>query len=425
MHQTMNFVGLELVLEYAGPADAMAALNTFQPSLCEHCGQATTQRCSGCKAVAYCSSQCQHKDWIMGHIEECGAIAGKLAWGDVSSVGNAMLLERHSQRLEPIEHGGGGGGGGGHGGGGGGGFGGGGGHGGGGFGGGGGRGWGGGGGRGWSGGWGGRRGWGYGFGHPWMLYYGMWYPWWYWLPASYYASQQPYQNYGVPPYPPQNWGNVPPPTAGQQGYAQVPGQQTSGQAIDQGYVAIPRQYVIPPGEELLGLPFGRSSNASFLEDHVLLIVDLTKALVAGEAPDTEPLKNNVTKWSATFFDKGSFQDKEFRRILNTHIWSVASYIGARVVGDQQGLEKARNALQGSMVEEWATFWDTWTLPPKGMDQRRFHILVAADMKQHVTSIASFVEDIVRGSQKEAVRSVREAVKQARKMGKLLDEAPLK
>jgi len=51
--------------------------------------------------------------------------------------------------------------------------------------------------------------------------------------------------------------------------------------------------------------------------------------------------------------------------------------------------------------------------------------VAADMKQHVTSIASFVEDIVRGSQKEAVRSVREAVKQARKMGKLLDEAPLK
>src|SRR5208283_315971 len=97
--------GLELVFDHAGPAEAIADLNTRQPSLCEHCGQATTQRCSGCKAISYCSVQCQQKDWILGHIEECGAISGKVSWRDVPSIGNSVLLERHSARLEPIEHG--------------------------------------------------------------------------------------------------------------------------------------------------------------------------------------------------------------------------------------------------------------------------------------------------------------------------------
>jgi hypothetical protein len=380
----------ELLLDSPSLAAAIAEHNSAGPLLCEHCGQSTNQRCSACKAVAYCSASCQHKDWILGHIEECAAISAKLPW-DTQSVIGAVLLDRHADRLEEIGRGG-------HSGGGGGGW---------------GRGGWGRGGGGWGRGYG--RGWGYGYGYPWLLYSGLWYPWWFNIPPSYYASQQPYPGYGVPPYPPQNWGNVPPPTPGQQGYAQLP----AGERIVPGHVTIPDHKVLNE-DDLIGLPFGKPSNSRFLEDQVLLTVDLTRAIVGGQVPDTEPLKENAKKWTEAMV-KDRVEQQALIRVVNEQLAATQRYIAARIVNDTQQLEAARNSLMGPIAERWADFWVGARSPPKGMNERRFRAVLMGDAKQYVTNTASFVEDIVRGSQKEAVASIREATKHARQMGKLLDE----
>lgn len=320
----------------------------------------------------------------MGHIQECSLLA---SGADLEGIGDPVLLERRVAHLELIGRGHGGGGGGGYRGG------------------------------GYHGGGGGYgRGWGYGYGHPWSLYYGMWYPWWFWLPATYYATQTPYQTYGVPPYPPQSWGNVPPPTAGQQGYAQVPGGGGGGVNAQVGYAMIPEQ-------EVVALRFGKANNASFLEDHVLLTVELTKNMVAGRSPDVSELKANVAKWADAEAGQPGHATS-FMTVMNKIIAKTAAYIAARVLGDAAALENARSVLQGALTDDFASFWDSRRMAPSGMDQRRFRLLLAQYMKQLVTDTASFAEDIVRGSTKEAVRSVREAVKQARKLGKLLDDAPM-
>jgi hypothetical protein len=246
----------------------------------------------------------------------------------------------------------------------------------------------------------------------------MWYPWWFNIPPSYYASQQPYQNYGVPPYPPQNWGNVPPPTPGQQGYAQPPGQQTGARVIP-GHVTIPNHEILDE-DELIGLPFGKPSNARFLEDQVLLTVDLTRAIVGDSTPDMGPLKANAKKWSDTLV-KDPAERSVLMQILSGQLSATQRYIAARIIDDSQQLEAARTALMGPIAESWTNFWVETRVPPKGMNERRFRIVLMGDAKQYVTNTASFVEDIVRGSQKEAVADIREATKHARQMGKLLDE----
>lgn len=241
----------------------------------------------------------------------------------------------------------------------------------------------------------------------------MWYPWWFWLPASYYATQTPYMTYGVPPYPPQNWGNVPPPSAAQQGYAQVPGGGVNHQV---GHTMIPDQ-------EVVALRFGKANNASFLEDHVLLTVELTKATVARKPLDVKDLKANAAKWAEAEAGQKGHADR-FASIMNKIIVQTGAYIAARLLDDPRTMESSRDALQGSLTEEFASFWDARKVAPDGMDQRRFRLLLTQYTRQLATDTFSFVEDIVRGSTKEAVRSVREAVKQARKLGKLLDDAPM-
>jgi hypothetical protein len=39
---------------------------------------ATLKLCGGCKAVRYCSSECQKKDWKMGHKSLCGHMAQQI-----------------------------------------------------------------------------------------------------------------------------------------------------------------------------------------------------------------------------------------------------------------------------------------------------------------------------------------------------------
>jgi len=252
----------------------------------------------------------------------------------------------------------------------------------------------------------------------------MYYPWWFWLPASYYASQTAYGNYGVPPYPPQNWGNVPPPTAGQQGYAQIPGgggqqQQPAGSPIASGYVEIPGHRVLSP-EELVCWSFGRKDTTDYLEDHVLLTVDLARAIGTGQAPDTAALKANAKQWADSM---GQVPDQErLQQIMNNIIAKTVIYIAARVTRDEPQMEAARESLRGPLAEEWASFWDRFKVPPKGMTRARFKLLLAQDMKALATDTFSMVEDIVRGNQKDAVRSIRVAKKQATKIGKFLDAA---
>lgn len=54
---------------------------------CEHCGEENEAlaRCSACKAVHYCSAECQKVDWSQGgHKIECAAIASGVKWSDLA-----------------------------------------------------------------------------------------------------------------------------------------------------------------------------------------------------------------------------------------------------------------------------------------------------------------------------------------------------
>lgn len=218
------------------------AIQTFNEKFslddaCEYCGHilpsdGVAGSCKLCKTVNYCSKNCQTLDWYNGHKAECEAILSEKPIQSLCEDSKTFLIDRntvigrHLGRFEDVTmkeytnatspddigrgfgRGGGGGGG---------------------------RGFGprgGGGGR-WGGGGWGR--WGRGVlstalfgppvygrgGLPWFAYNGYYVPWWYNLPSYYYEQGLTYGSYGVPPYRPGKWGNVPPPPSGP-GYASVP-----------------------------------------------------------------------------------------------------------------------------------------------------------------------------------------------------------
>lgn len=416
---------LEVLLDHQGIGDALVSLNLGSTLLlCERCGQASKQRCSACKAMAYCSVRCQDRDWIMGHMEECEAITGNLPWDD-ASVGESVILERHAERMAQVEgpHGGGGGGhmgGGGHWGGGGGGV-----H------------WGGGGGGGarwgsrgaWGPGWG-RRGWGYGRGLYWLPYYGLWYPWWFWIPPYYYAQGLDYwyqgRNYGPPPLPPGQWGS----------YAQGGGHMG-------GYSQIPDQQMVGAEAELVGWPsFRRGAGGTtnqlgrLAREHVELTVDLTRAIIAGKTPDAGPLKTNAAQWAKAKL--GTEREKgEFLGVMNAHITMMGTYLVARYQKNDVEADRARDTMRGAMAEAWAAFWSKTLVPPEGTPLEQFRHQVYSDMVEHINTTEMYVKDLVMTvdtTRKEAVRkaartrsvqSVRAAVKHGEKMGERLDNTTLR
>jgi|WetSurMetagenome_2_1015567.scaffolds.fasta_scaffold00274_13 hypothetical protein len=421
---------LEVVLDHAGIAEALTTLYLgHEPAallLCEYCSQASTQQCSGCKTMIYCSHDCQKQDWIMGHMEECAAIAGKLPW-DSTNVGDSIILERHAERLERVGTPHGGGGGGGHGGGWGGG--------------GGGRGGGGGGGGygGWGRtAWGGRGGgWGYGRGRFWRRRGRYWYPWWFWLAPSYYAS-------GLAPYPPGSYGDMGPPP-GQSVYYNNPNPQLMYERIaaeaPPGYTEIPDQKTLSPAEadaemENIGWPFGRPNLARLFAEHVQLTVDLAKAIVASKTPNTNPLLSNAAQISRHFTTEA--ERTAFLIVMNEHIRVVGSFIVNKRAKNPRWRDDA-GLLKGIITEEWAAFWVGATFPPDGLTAGGWSSRIRHDMETHIDTTAAYVGDLVaaadpnpdtdpavkRAAARRAVTDIRAAIKHGEMMGKMLDSGRLR
>lgn len=50
--------------------------SSYEMSHCSCCGQVASEdvilmKCSACKAVVYCTLECQKKDWKAGHKQRC------------------------------------------------------------------------------------------------------------------------------------------------------------------------------------------------------------------------------------------------------------------------------------------------------------------------------------------------------------------
>ena len=72
--------GQEFVLAPPRPGDGLSGAPSVQAiGCCASCGRPSTQlrKCAACKAVAYCSLECQAKHWKAagGHKQECGRLA--------------------------------------------------------------------------------------------------------------------------------------------------------------------------------------------------------------------------------------------------------------------------------------------------------------------------------------------------------------
>jgi len=399
-----------------------SALSAYEPLGCEHCGESASQQCKSCKLVRYCSKDCQRKDWKEGHAVECHAICNALPWA-ADDVRGSIIGERHDRRFELIERGGGGGGGGGHGGGGGfggggGGFGGGGGYRGGGFRGGGYRGYGG-------------RGWGYARGWwaiPWVLYGGLWYPWWYNIPPMYYQQGIPYETYGVPPYPPQSWGNIPPPSAGMQpGYNYNPAQQHVNDKIEdiiENNIWDNLEDNVDDGNlEDIGLSLKlrvrpKGSFAKIAIEHVDLLSTYAGKVMSGAPARDEELRGNADKWARKIPDGDP--RARFRSIMNGHNAVLTRYIRARLQEPRNDAEaqRAGGMLMDRMASEWQGFWVTFVpdQPP------RFATHVIEDMQRHVASVMAWVDSLAQGGKKREARKELDIARQdAGDMGAYLDD----
>ncbi len=121
--------------------------------------------------------------------------------------------------------------------------------------------------------------------------------------------------------------------------------------------------------------------------------------------------------------EGGDAQRQLNRLMSEHIAMVGDYIQARQRRDQPATDKVRDALLGPMAKEWGTFWTSILEPPKGMTLQRFQMQLTKDMEYHITTTASYVEDIVHNVS--ATQAIRTAHKHGRDMGAMLDKAKLR
>lgn len=87
----------EIMYEVEKPIPAFAGGEIGSPN-CAVCGSPTTTRCSRCKAVRYCSGNCQISHWRQGHKYECHPPSIKDPYNDLSNVSSMNVV--HVQRPE-------------------------------------------------------------------------------------------------------------------------------------------------------------------------------------------------------------------------------------------------------------------------------------------------------------------------------------
>eukprot|EP01084_Bolivina_argentea_P122286 216702_1 len=70
----------------------------IQSNICCVCSESTTQRCSGCKSVYYCSAKCQKQDWKM-HKKQCKILKEKYE----NDVDKYIDIDIDNNNIETIE----------------------------------------------------------------------------------------------------------------------------------------------------------------------------------------------------------------------------------------------------------------------------------------------------------------------------------